>query len=147
MQILCGNCGPQRVRFEDFQTMLVLSEQVALLSYTCPTCGIRIGVASGIPYNLRSQAQRALKATGADDGRATWPSALVGLFCVLGAYPPGSGYPDAGRAIGPVVDGRVDARHPFDVDLSLIDKFRDELDHISDVDDAIDKMNGFASHE
>ena len=77
IEVICPTCGPARVRFEDYDSMIVLSRNLALVTFLCPNCGTRLTFMSTLPASVQPRATAALAQVGADDGRATWPLLLA----------------------------------------------------------------------
>lgn len=124
VEVICPTCGPSRVRFEDYESMIVLNRSLALVTYLCPKCGARLTFMSTLPASVQPEAAAALEQAGADDGRATWPLLLA---TVIQERP----------LCGCMRAARDEA----------IARARFELEHTQSVDEAIARIDAFLEHE
>lgn len=124
IEVICPTCGPARVRFEDYDSMIVLERNLALVTFLCPDCGTHLTFMSTLPASVQPRAAAALAQAGADDGRATWPLLLA---TVIRERP---------------LCGCVRAAHE-----EALSRARAELEQTATVDDAIARIDAFLEHE
>ncbi len=68
--IACPACGARDFDLCSFESMMVLSADLALFSLTCPHCGARISAMQPIPPSLRDEVDFAAIRIGAGMGEA-----------------------------------------------------------------------------
>lgn len=67
--IICPNCDYAHVDLCHYDSMMVLREDVALFSLTCPVCGAFVVTVHGIPRQLREEVRCAALELGAGMGQ------------------------------------------------------------------------------
>ena len=64
----CPNCGETRFDLTKYDSMMVLSADVALFTLRCPGCGTSVSSLANIPSSLREEVRFAAIETGAGMG-------------------------------------------------------------------------------
>ena len=65
----CPSCGERNLDVCTYDTMMVLSSDVALFTLRCPGCGARLSSVQTIPLALREEVRFAAIEVGAGMGR------------------------------------------------------------------------------
>lgn len=67
--ITCPTCGKQSIDLCEYESMMVLREDMALFTVECPVCGTTVSTVNQIPSELREEVRCAATELGAGMGR------------------------------------------------------------------------------
>jgi len=142
--LLCPACGVREIDFDEFESMVLLAPNLALMQFTCPGCGIRLSAT----IKLSSEMQRMIqKKINSDDSKSIQPRKTQ-----LSRHAPDpSKLSYASNLVVDEGDFDVEFIRPLRagaVDLkAYLEDFKRQLDTIATVDDAIEKIDTGFHHE
>jgi predicted RNA-binding Zn-ribbon protein involved in translation (DUF1610 family) len=135
LELLCPGCGLQIFDYEDYESMVMLAPDKALMQFGCPTCGLHLSIATSIPPELQAKVREQLDEavtdppTGVpsliDEAR---PSIVCYSSCLIDDC---SAEPM--RVVRPVVIG-AEGR-------AYIEYFKRQLEAIESVDEALSEID------
>lgn len=67
-QLSCPHCA-STLELQDYASLMVVSNEAALFTITCPSCGEQVSIMQPIPNNLRGVINRVAKDVGAGMGK------------------------------------------------------------------------------
>ncbi|MDR0347174.1 MAG: hypothetical protein LBH56_02215 [Coriobacteriales bacterium] len=81
LELLCPACGIRDFDFDDYESLVLLAPNLALMRFACSCCGIHLGVTLKLTPEMQRRVQRRLSAdanedTGEDTGEAGDKDAL-----------------------------------------------------------------------
>jgi hypothetical protein len=62
LELLCPACGVRDFDFDDYETLVLLAPNLALMQFTCPGCGIHLSVTLKLTSNMQHKIQRRFNA-------------------------------------------------------------------------------------
>ena len=73
--VKCARCGSTEFDLHEFDSMMVLSNELALFGLRCPYCSAHVHAVCVIPLDMRGQVKAAALEVGAGMGRQA-PAAI-----------------------------------------------------------------------
>lgn len=122
-QIMCPACGPRMIRFEEFESMILLGPSTALVSFRCPSCGMRLSITTDVPAESAPLFEALCGTTNYESvSERVWSESLqFGVECV------------------PLGDFYKEVDSPFKNEY--LEYFSRQLDSVETVDDALAEID------
>ena len=147
LELLCPGCGLRTFDYEDYESIILLSPDMALIQFDCPICGLELSVTTRVPAHLkhRIQQQMLLSSTGSfleqrpEDGKSqnlsTAADATTHRATVrYSAHLDPALEPAPLRVFRPIPVADVE-------DKAHIEYFRRQLEAVETVDEAISEID------
>jgi hypothetical protein len=141
LELLCPGCGLRTFDYEDYESMVMLAPDKALMQFGCPTCGLHLSIATPIPFELQEKvrAQLAEGPEGPDAGFPPLadeprPSIVCYSSCLFDEEDVGPA-----QAIHPLVTS-TQAR-------ARLEYFKRQLEMVDSVDAALDEIDAGYRHQ
>ena len=67
----CPNCGSRDIDVTKFKSMMVISDNVAFFTLSCPACGASLSTIAAIPASLRAEVAQASTKIRTEMGKGT----------------------------------------------------------------------------
>ena len=68
--VKCGRCGSTEFDLHEFDTMMVLCDQLALFGLRCPNCSTQVAAVCVIPQDMQPLVRFSAREVGAGMGKA-----------------------------------------------------------------------------
>jgi predicted RNA-binding Zn-ribbon protein involved in translation (DUF1610 family) len=143
-ELLCPACGVRDFNFDDYESLVLLAPNLALVQFKCPCCGIHLSATFKMAAKMRHQVQKMLNETetaaAQNTGRKS-PDASLNLpvLCYSSSLIIEEGEPGI-EPIRPLRVGHADMR-------AHVEYFKRQLETIETVDEAIEEIDAGYYHE
>lgn len=142
--LLCPACGVREIDFDQYESMVLLAPNLALMQFSCPGCGIHLSATIKLSPEMQRIVQKKLNSDGSehiqpkemkarphapDPSRLSYASNLVvdeGDYDI--------------EIIRPLRTGAIDLK-------AHLEDFKRKLDTIETVDEAIEEIDTGFHHE
>ena len=157
-ELFCPHCGPTRVDSMSYDRIILFSQQLALASYICPRCSMKITFSGKIPPEVREDVEAVLaqenvtiphrrfplpympgRAQGASAGQGGCGCGNAGCGCGTGSDPAKAAGVDASTCdcATAAAGSNAPAEQSAPENPGYLEYFKHQLDSIETVDDLL----------
>jgi predicted RNA-binding Zn-ribbon protein involved in translation (DUF1610 family) len=125
LELLCPACGLRDFDSSEYESMILLAQNLALVQFACPACGMKLSVTLRLTQSLYREASKRLAAQDTQERPPSRPPAISYTSHLVVEADPG-----AFHLVSPLRAGNAELK-------AQMDYFKRQLEKIDTVDEAI----------